>query len=113
MSTIILLAAASSNGVTLTQVLVLIVPLITILVAWLVKIEKAGFDSEAHAKNMKRIEDEMKTIIQDAKDVDDRVRNTEVSLGKIQSDIAHIHEDTSAIFKILRDRNRRGGNERD
>ncbi len=96
-----LLTAAIKGDTSVAQILAFAITITTLLVAWLVKIEKAGYDNKAQAKNLERIEDEMKAIIQEIKDVDDRVRATEVSAGEIRSDIKHINENTTAIFKLL------------
>ena len=78
------------------------------LIVWLLKIEKANINNVEQSKNIVRIEREVHELSEDVKDVDVRVRKTEVSMGEIKSDTKHISRNIEAIFTILDNRRSRG-----
>ena len=78
------------------------------LVAWLVKIEKANINNAEQSKNIVRIEKEVHELSEDIRDIDGRVRSSEIAMSEIKADTKHISRNIEAIFTILDNRRLRG-----
>ena len=76
------------------------------LVAWLVKIEKNNMGNIESTRNISRIERELGEMQEDFKDIDKRLRSTEVALSEIKADTRNINRNVEAIFTILDHRRR-------
>ena len=70
-------------------------------IVWLIRLEKTNFNNSQFSKSIERIESEVNEIKDDHKDMDGRVRNTEMSIAEIKISTQSIDRKQEAILTIL------------